>query len=120
MGKEKKEKKKVSVEQAMNYDETISFLEALLESFKARKVVVHGEEDCVTVVPSDEIQMEIKAKVKKDKVKMKMELSWREAAIADPEAILGKDDSKERPEEEIDAQAETADESVAETHTEVS
>lgn len=90
MGKEKK-RKKVSVKQGMTYDETVSFLEALLESFKNKKVVVHGEEDSLSVVPADEIQVAIKARMKKDKVKLKMELAWQATPAADPDAILGRE-----------------------------
>lgn len=103
MGKDKKEeKKKVSVKQTMSYDETVSFLETLLESFKAKKVVIHGEEDCIAVVPADEIQMEIKAKVKKNKVKMKMEFGWYEESASAPGTILGAEEVENIAEEAIE------------------
>ncbi|WP_432735097.1 amphi-Trp domain-containing protein [Maridesulfovibrio sp. FT414] len=95
MGKEKKEKRKVSVKQAMSYDETISFLEELLKNFKNREIMIGGEENSITVFPADQIQMELKAKAKKDKVKLKLEFGWSEAIAAEADgSSCTKDEEK--------------------------
>ena len=79
MGKEGKTK--VSLKKKVGQEEAIAILEDILKSFKAGNMVIQNGEESVTLIPSDKISMEIKAKTKKLKNKLSMELSWKAVAI---------------------------------------
>ncbi|NDV28609.1 amphi-Trp domain-containing protein [Desulfovibrio sp. JC010] len=79
MGKEGKAK--VSLKKTVGQEEAIAILEDILKSFKAGNMVIQNGEESVTLLPSDEINMEIKAKTKKLKNKLSMKLSWKAAPV---------------------------------------
>lgn len=70
----------------LNTAEVITYLESLVESFKAGQVVVtHGEQSLV-LNPPEQVAVEVEARQKKDKCKFVLELSWRmPAAVESPE-----------------------------------
>lgn len=75
MGKEGKAK--VSLKKKVGQEEAIAILEEILTNFKAGNMVFQKDDESVTLIPSDEISMKIKAKTKKLKNTLSMELSWK-------------------------------------------
>ncbi|WP_421903155.1 amphi-Trp domain-containing protein [Maridesulfovibrio sp.] len=98
MGKEGKAK--VSLKKKVGQDEAIAILEDILKSFKAGNMVIQNGEESVTLIPSDEISMEIKAKTKKLKNKLSMELSWKAVPVEAENFSITDDEEKIDPEAE--------------------
>ncbi|WP_321402195.1 amphi-Trp domain-containing protein [Maridesulfovibrio sp.] len=76
MGKE--EKTKVSLKKKVGQEEAITILEDILKGFKAGNMIIQNGEESATLIPSDKINMEIKAKTNKRKNKLSIKLSWKD------------------------------------------
>lgn len=70
------DKNKLSVTQQLAYTDAVSYLEALLESFKAGQIVVAADGEQVTLSPREHVEVTVEAKSKKDKQKFSLELGW--------------------------------------------
>ncbi len=75
----------IVVKGVMDFASVNSFLDDVVKSFKARKVVVQRGDEFVTLVPTDAIDLELEAVVKKDKQKLSIELAWREEVAGENE-----------------------------------
>ncbi|MDQ7031252.1 MAG: amphi-Trp domain-containing protein [Desulfonauticus sp.] len=88
-------KDKISVEQVLKLEKVITYLEGLLEGFKAGKIVVEHEGKVMNLKPAELVEVEIEAKQKPDKEKFSLELSWRPELVEDEDP--GLKISKEEP-----------------------
>ena len=70
-------KKQVTQQGLMATDEIIEYLESLVSSFKAGKIVVQQGEQFVSMTPPEQVSVEVEAKQKEGKGKFSLELSWR-------------------------------------------
>jgi amphi-Trp domain-containing protein len=75
------EKKKVSIEQRMEYSAAVSHLENLLEAFKAGCIEVRKKENRILLVPPSDIHVEIEAKQKPEKESFSIKISWIPGAV---------------------------------------
>jgi amphi-Trp domain-containing protein len=75
-GRRKMEKKKISTEQMMDYSTAVSYLENLLEAFKAGHIEVRKKDNRIVLVPASNIFVEIEAKQKPEKESFSLEISW--------------------------------------------
>ncbi|MFW5499813.1 MULTISPECIES: amphi-Trp domain-containing protein [unclassified Maridesulfovibrio] len=73
----KEGRNKVSLKKKVGHEEAVAILEDILKNFKSGNMVIQNGEDSLTLNPSGQISMEIKAKTKKLKNKLSMELSWK-------------------------------------------
>lgn len=71
-----KEKKQVELEEKMEKDRAINYLEKLIEGLKAETLCIQSGDDLVTLKPPSSICFSLEAVTKKDKEKLKIELSW--------------------------------------------
>ncbi|WP_051294735.1 amphi-Trp domain-containing protein [Maridesulfovibrio bastinii] len=79
---------KLEFKQTLEFKEAVSYLEALLESFKSGTIVVQKGAEAITLTPSETIEIEIKARDKKDKGKFSMEISWKEPEVQSDQLII--------------------------------
>ncbi len=70
------EKTKLSVTQQLAYTDAVTYLEALLASFRAGQIVVEQDGEFVTLSPREHVEVTVEAKAKKDKQKFSLELAW--------------------------------------------
>ena len=71
-----KGKKEVGLEEEMEKDRVINYLEQLIDGLKSDTVCIQSGEDLVTLKPSSTIGFCVEAVTKKDKEKLKIELNW--------------------------------------------
>lgn len=69
-------KKEVTVKGTLKPQVVATIIEDILDSFKKGKVVVQNGHDFVTLLPSEQITIELEAQQKKGKEKLVLELSW--------------------------------------------
>jgi len=79
------EKNKIQNKAAMTLNEAISYLEELSRGFKEGKIVVQQGEEFITLLPPENIQVEVEAKQKHSKEKFSLELSWVPTGSMDSE-----------------------------------
>lgn len=72
------EKNKIGTKQVMAFADATGYLEDLLKSFKAKKIVVKKDDEFLALVPAENVNVEVEAKTKKGKAKFSLELSWSE------------------------------------------
>lgn len=77
------EKQKIGVKMNLPYKEAVSYLEDLLKSLKSGTVVVESGDDHVTIKPSENVVIEVEAKIKKGKQKFGLEIEWTDAVAGD-------------------------------------
>lgn len=115
------EKQKLDVTMTLPYMEAVAYLEDMLESLKSGKVVVQKGTEFVSMIPGDQVTMELGAKSKKGKQKFSFEMSWTESGEGDL-VISGKEPVFAAPAAEAapePAEAEAADDKAAEAEPEV-
>ena len=71
------ETSKISLKQIMETKDAVAYLEDLIKSFNAGKVVVQQGENYVDLQTPEMVDIKVEAKIKKDKSKFSLELSWR-------------------------------------------
>ncbi len=76
------ETNKVELKQIQKISEAVTYLEGLLKGLKAGRIVVQHGDNFVSLVPAEQVQIDVSAKKKKDKEKFSLVLSWH-AATAD-------------------------------------
>ena len=103
------ETNKISLKQIMETKDVITYLEDLIKSFKAGKVVVQQGENHLDLQAPELVDIKVEAKVKKDKSKFGLELSWRSmpAEAVEPVTIKSKVPTKTTPKEEAAKPAKT-------------
>lgn len=94
------ETNKVELKQIQKISEVITYLEGLLKGFKAGKIVVQQGESFVSMVPAEQVEVEVAAKKKKNKEKFSIELSWHSAVCSEPVTITTKEPISTPPAEE--------------------
>jgi amphi-Trp domain-containing protein len=72
------EKQKIGVKMSLPFADAASYLEDLLKSFKAGRIVVQKDDEFVTLTPPEQVMVEVEARDKKGKQKFSLELSWIE------------------------------------------
>ncbi|MBF0509720.1 MAG: amphi-Trp domain-containing protein [Deltaproteobacteria bacterium] len=91
------DKPKIELKNSMGRNEVITYLEGLVEGFKAGKIVlVQGDQILEMTVP-EVVQVEVEAKQKKDKAKFALELTWFQVSDSDefdPVKISGQNPEK--------------------------
>lgn len=68
----------IVIKGTMDFQSIITFLEDVVNSFKAKTVCVQRGDEFITLTPADSIEMELEAVEKKGKQKLSLELEWRE------------------------------------------
>jgi len=81
------ETSKVEMKQIQKIGEVVTYLEGLLKGFKEGKIVVQQGDNFVSLVPTEQVVVEVSAKRKKNKDKFSLELSWQDAAAACAETV---------------------------------
>jgi len=97
------ETNKISLKQILEIKDAIKYLEDLIKSFKAGKVVVQQGDDYVDLLAPEMVDIKVTARTKKDKSKFSLELSWRNMAAetAEPVAITSKAPSPPIPKTQV-------------------
>lgn len=72
----KSDKKEIHLEKEMGTTEVISYLEDIIRNLKDRNIVIEQGDVFISLMPTEVIDVEIKAKQKKRKAKLSLELSW--------------------------------------------
>ncbi len=70
------EKKSVVINERMESDQVVAFLEDLVESLRAGTICIQHGDDLVTLKPGSHVSMELEAAVKKGKEKLSLEMAW--------------------------------------------
>ena len=105
---------KVEAKSNVTLQQAVRYLEDLVKTLKAGKLVVQNDGEFVTLDPTDPLELELKAARKDDKQKFELRLSWRApAAPVAPSALTIS--SEEPPTPEPEAATGAADESGAAT-----
>lgn len=86
---------KLEFKQEFAFKEAVTYLEALVESFKTGTIVVRKGEEIISLNPSEKVEVEITARTKKDKGKFSLEISWHEPDFSTEKLSIS-------PAEEID------------------
>lgn len=68
-------------ESAQTPDAIADFLNALTRGFEKRHLTIHSDVETVTLIPSELIEIAIKASRKKGKFKLSLKFSWRESTM---------------------------------------
>lgn len=117
------ETNKISTKQSLQLKDATAYLEALVASFRAGKIVVEKDGDFLTMIPAEHVEIEISAKTKKGKGKFSMELSWVEPeggplTISDTEPESVEKNGEAAPEEaaHVAPGAELADSAAADAN----
>jgi amphi-Trp domain-containing protein len=73
------EKDKIELKAVMEPAEVAEYLSALAKGFKAGRIVVEKDGECLELCPEPgaKAEVEVEARIKKDKAKFSLELSWR-------------------------------------------
>ncbi len=82
------DKDKLAYRQIMTAAEAVTYLEGLIQGFKAGSVLVSQGEDSLALAPGQDIEVEVEARRKKDKERFSLEFSWRVAPEIDAAAKL--------------------------------
>ncbi|MFO7816574.1 MAG: amphi-Trp domain-containing protein [Thermodesulfobacteriota bacterium] len=102
------EKNKIQNKAAMTLNEAISYLEELSKGFKQGKIVVQQGEEFITLLPPENVQVEVEAKQKHSKEKFSLELSWVPMGTADSEEQIKITQTEPEPKEKPDKSCDTA------------
>jgi amphi-Trp domain-containing protein len=81
------ETNKISLKQMMGTKDVVVYLEDLIKSFIAGKVVVQQGEKYVDLQTPEMVDIKVEAKVKKDKSKFSLELSWHTMSSETDETV---------------------------------
>jgi len=70
---------KIELKSLMEASEVADYLTALAAGFRAGRIVVEKDGECLVISPAaaSKAEVEIEARMKKDKAKFSLELSWR-------------------------------------------
>ncbi len=93
---------KISHQQHMKRDDLVGYLENLVASLKAGKIVIERNGQFVSLTPPGTVNLELQAKTKKDKGELSIEISWRqevEAPVKAPLTISSNEPEILQPEE---------------------
>jgi len=87
---------KLKIKASTSIENAVSYLEDIISSLKAGKIVLQKGEECMALSPKENVSFEVKATEKKDKEKLSVEISWRKNDIVVPaEETVFKITSKE-------------------------
>ena len=81
------ETNKIALKQMLGTKEAVTYLEDLVKSFQAGKIVVQQGDDYVDLQTPEMVDLKVEAKVKKDKSKFSLELSWRNTSVESDAAV---------------------------------
>jgi amphi-Trp domain-containing protein len=106
---------KINHQQHMKRDDLVTYLEDLIKSMKAGKIVIERNGQFVSLSPPNNVNLEIQAKTKKEKGEISIEISWRQEVEEPVKAPLSISSVEPEivPAEET-AEAPDADEALAE------
>lgn len=76
-------KRKIEMKQILPYTEAVAYMEDLLQSFKAGKIVVASGDESIAMEPAEMTTISIEAKAKKGKNSISFEVSWADEAAGD-------------------------------------
>ncbi|MBF0508830.1 MAG: amphi-Trp domain-containing protein [Deltaproteobacteria bacterium] len=93
------DKPKIELKNTMGRNEVITYLEGLVEGFKAGKIVLEQGYQILEMTVPEVVQVEVEAKQKKDKAKFALELTWYQ--IADPDECDSVKISGQNPEKAV-------------------
>lgn len=79
-------KSEVEVKCMMNPETAAQLLENLAKSFREGKLVVQKDTSFVTLIPGNDIEVELAATSKKGKYKLELEMKWREMEASSEDA----------------------------------
>jgi amphi-Trp domain-containing protein len=106
---------KISHQQHMKRDDLIVYLENLVTSIKAGKIVIERNGQFVSLTPPGTVNLELQAKTKKDKGELSIEISWRQEVEEPVKSPLNISSSEPEIIQAEEASGESqADEAVAE------
>ncbi|MDR1685302.1 MAG: amphi-Trp domain-containing protein [Desulfovibrio sp.] len=71
------EKKKISIEQRLEYNAVVTYLENLLDAFKTGSIEVRKGERRIVLTPASDVYVAVEAKQKPEKESFSMEISWQ-------------------------------------------
>ncbi len=77
------EDQKISVKAILPYTEAVDYMKAIVRSMESGKIVVENSESHVTLVPLENIEIQVKAKSKKGSQKISIEIGWSEPGKTD-------------------------------------
>lgn len=81
-------KKSIEIKTHLKRETVVSYLEELVKSLKAGKLVVQQEEEFVSLHPAGMMELEVSASHKKSKEKFSLELSWVTESASLESAVL--------------------------------
>ncbi|MBF0508829.1 MAG: amphi-Trp domain-containing protein [Deltaproteobacteria bacterium] len=70
------DKPKIELKNTIGRNEVITYLEGLVEGFKAGKIVLEQGDLILEMTVPEVVQVEVEAGQKKDKAKFALELTW--------------------------------------------
>lgn len=112
------ETEKIELKSLMEASEVADYLTALAAGFRAGRIVVEKDGECLVISPAADAkaEVEIEARLKKDKAKFSLELSWRlsEELVPGSEFKISSELPKPAPEAENAACCKKAEEKKAE------
>ncbi|GFM37839.1 amphi-Trp domain-containing protein [Desulfovibrio psychrotolerans] len=81
------EKNKISVTQQLAFADAVAYLEALVQSLKAGRVVVEQGGEQVVLTTPEHLEVTVEARTKKDRQKFALELEWYSAPAVESAAV---------------------------------
>ena len=81
------EKRKVSLEQCMPYKDVVEYLRGFMAGFEKGAILVEKDGECLSLVPTDNVNVEIDAKMKGNKQSFSLEVSWETPISAESSAF---------------------------------
>ena len=81
------EKRKVSLEQCMPYKDVVEYLRGFMAGFEKGAILVEKDGECLSLVPTDNVAVEIEAKMKGNKQSFSLEVSWETPISAESSAF---------------------------------
>lgn len=81
------EKNKISVTQQLAFADAVAYLEALVQSLKAGRIVVEQGGEHVVLTTPEHVEVTVEAKAKKDRQKFALELEWYAAPAVESAAV---------------------------------
>lgn len=81
------EKNKISVTQQLAFADAVAYLEDLVQSLKAGRIVVEQGGEHVVLTTPEHVEVTVEAKAKKDRQKFALELEWYAAPAVESAAV---------------------------------
>lgn len=73
----KPQPQELEVETVAEYAQAVQYLETIVSRMKAGKVTVAHGEQTLTLVPSEQVKVQLKARTKEEKESISIKMSWR-------------------------------------------